>query len=83
MVWPALPQATRAQMCKGAFDGLGQVFVTEAVSHKFHACCHGTHATLEALAQIEVEAKEVTAVTVTVHPRWLKVCNKPCAHHGA
>jgi len=67
---------------QGAFDGLGQVFVTEAVSHKFHACCHGIHATLEALALIEVEASEVTAVTVTVHPRWLKVCNKPAPDTG-
>lgn len=67
---------------QGAFDGLGQVFVTDDVSHKFHACCHGTHATLEALAQIEVAAREVTAVTVTVHPRWLKVCNKPAPTTG-
>ncbi len=67
---------------QGAFDGLGQVFVTDAVSHKFHACCHGIHATLEALALIEVEAREVEAVTVTVHPRWLKVCNKQMPDAG-
>lgn len=66
----------------GAFDGLGQVFVTEAVSHKFHACCHGIHATLEALALIEVAPREVTEVIVTVHPRWLKVCNKPAPTTG-
>lgn len=66
----------------GAFDGLGQVFVTEDVSHKFHACCHGIHATLEALALIDVEAREVTGVRVTVHPRWLKVCNKPAPATG-
>ncbi len=69
-------------MDEAAFDGLGQVFVTETVSHKFHACCHGTHATLEALAQIEVDAQEVTAVSVTVHPRWLKVCDKPAPATG-
>ncbi|WP_457647842.1 MmgE/PrpD family protein, partial [Profundibacter sp.] len=37
-----------------ALEGLGQVFVTSAVSHKFHACCHGTHAALEALAKLDV-----------------------------
>ncbi len=29
--------------------GLGTDFWFETVQHKFHACCHGTHATLEAL----------------------------------
>ena len=61
----------------GAFEGIGQQFVLEDTRHKFHACCHGIHATLEALAQIEVTAEEVAEVVVTVHPRWLKVCNKP------
>lgn len=65
-----------------AMDGIGQRFVIDDTSHKFHACCHGIHATLEALAQIEVEAKEVTGVVVKVHPRWLKVCNKPAPATG-
>jgi len=63
------------EMDVAALDGLGQVFVSAAVSHKFHACCHGTHAALEALAKLEVDAGEVTGVQITVHPRWLKVCN--------
>jgi len=58
-----------------ALDGMGQVYVSEAVSHKFHACCHGTHAALEALAKLDVVANDVSKVLVTVHPRWLKVCN--------
>ena len=42
------------------------------ISHKFHACCHGLHAMLEALR----DAPEgVTALTVHTHPRWLTVCN--------
>ena len=69
-------------MDAAAFDGMGQVFVTETVSHKLHACCHGTHATLEALALLEVDAQEVTSVSVAVHPRWLKVCNKPAPTTG-
>lgn len=66
----------------GAMDGLGQQFVIDDTSHKFHACCHGIHATLEALALIEVAADEVSEVVVTVHPRWLKVCNKPAPVTG-
>ena len=58
---------------------IGEAWIFEAVQHKFHACCHGTHATLEALGSlIETEGltKEDTAsVTVTVHPMFLKVCN--------
>ncbi len=63
------------EMDAAALGELGQVFVTSAVSHKFHACCHGTHAALEALAKLDVAAGEVTGVQITVHPRWLKVCN--------
>jgi len=63
------------EMDTAALDRLGQVFVSAAVSHKFHACCHGTHAALEALAKLDVDAGEVTGVQITVHPRWLKVCN--------
>jgi 2-methylcitrate dehydratase PrpD len=63
------------EMDAAALEGLGQSFVSADVSHKFHACCHGTHAALEALAKLEVDAAEVTGVQITVHPRWLKVCN--------
>ncbi|WP_428546064.1 MmgE/PrpD family protein [Profundibacter sp.] len=63
------------EMDAGALEGLGQVFVSANISHKFHACCHGTHAALEALAKLEVDVGEVTGVRIAVHPRWLKVCN--------
>lgn len=63
----------------GLFEGLGRSFLFEAVQHKFHACCHGTHAALEAL----IAARDacglvpggIRSVTVTVHPRYLDVCN--------
>ena len=47
----------------------------ETVSHKFHACCHGLHAMLEALADVSVETETIQSVHVTTHPRWLTVCN--------
>jgi 2-methylcitrate dehydratase PrpD len=60
-------------------DGLGEQFQLESVLHKFHACCHGTHAAIEALGQArdghQLDAADVDKVTITVHPRWLGVCN--------
>ena len=62
-----------------ALQGLGETFLSESVQHKFHACCHGTHAALEALGQArasqQLDASDVDKVTITVHPRWLGVCN--------
>ncbi|SNR99725.1 MmgE/PrpD family protein [Antarctobacter heliothermus] len=50
----------------------------ETLSHKYHACCHGLHATLEALALLpRPDVAEVKSVTITTHPRWLTVCNIP------
>ncbi len=51
-------------------------FFMENVSHKFHACCHGLHATLEALQSLKpIDAQDVTAVSIATHPRWMTVCN--------
>jgi 2-methylcitrate dehydratase PrpD len=60
-----------------AFDGLGRHWRFLSVSHKFHACCHGTHAALEALATLAdgLDPATVEAVELTVHPRWLTVCD--------
>lgn len=60
----------------GALEGLGQSWLFEQVSHKFHACCHGLHASLEAVAELlPVDPDGITAIEVTTHPRWLTVCN--------
>lgn len=59
--------------------GLGETFVFETVQHKFHACCHGLHAGLEALAEAKTDhgltLGTVKSVHLTVNPRWLRVCN--------
>lgn len=48
------------------------------VSHKFHACCHGLHATLEALSSLTpTPLEKIRSVVVTTHPRWMTVCNLP------
>lgn len=62
-----------------ALGQLGRPFVFSQVQHKFHACCHGTHAPMEALINARddegVKPDEVEAVEITVNPRLLKVCN--------
>jgi 2-methylcitrate dehydratase PrpD len=65
-----------------AFDGLGQDWLFESVSHKFHACCHGLHAVLEAAAKIEAAPQAIVAIRVTTHPRWMSVCNQPAPETG-
>lgn len=58
-----------------ALDGLGATWLFETVSHKFHACCHGLHATLEAFRPLNGKADEITSIAVHTNPRWLRVCN--------
>ncbi|SFM15093.1 MmgE/PrpD family protein [Shimia aestuarii] len=66
-----------------ALDGLGQDWAFDRISHKFHACCHGLHATLEALASMNrPAASDVAAVKITTHPRWMTVCNQPDPETG-
>ena len=55
-----------------AFDGMGADWLMRDISHKFHACCHGLHATLEALTGLDVD---VAQMTIQTHPRWMSVCN--------
>ncbi len=52
-------------------------FLMPRVSHKFHACCHGLHATLEALETLRpVAPADVAQINIQTHPRWMTVCNK-------
>ncbi|MEM9765523.1 MAG: MmgE/PrpD family protein, partial [Pseudomonadota bacterium] len=66
-----------------ALSDLGQRWVFEQVSYKFHACCHGLHAMLEAMGTMrDVPAEAVAQVTIHTNPRWLKVCNIPTPASG-
>ena len=60
-----------------AFDGMGSDWRILGISHKFHACCHGLHAMLEALADRAAAPDALSEIVVTTHPRWLTVCNVP------
>ncbi len=46
-----------------------------SITHKFHACCHGLHAMLEALADTRLTADQVSNIHIRTHPRWMTVCN--------
>ena len=59
-----------------ALAGLGQEWLFEDVLHKFHACCHGLHAVLEAAREIDVAEPEIAEMTAYTHPRWMTVCNQ-------
>ncbi|WP_373051422.1 MmgE/PrpD family protein [Thalassovita aquimarina] len=61
-----------------ALDGLGHDWVFPRVSHKFHACCHGLHAVLEAARSLDrIDPGKIAAIRVRTHPRWMTVCNQP------
>jgi 2-methylcitrate dehydratase PrpD len=66
--------------------GLGDAYWFTSVQHKFHACCHGTHAVLEALMQLRARPGfapgKVERVALRVAPRWLRVCDIPVPTTG-
>jgi len=65
-----------------ALGGLGQEWLFEQVSHKFHACCHGLHAALEAARDLDIAEPQTAEMTVHTHSRWLSVCNQPAPDTG-
>jgi 2-methylcitrate dehydratase PrpD len=80
---------THAGECRdleASLAGLGETFWFTSVQHKFHACCHGTHAVLEALMQLRTRPgfalEQVERVALRVAPRWLRVCDIPAPATG-
>ena len=54
-------------------------FLFEDNKYKLHACCHGTHAMIEALliapVKLPLALDAVKSVNLRVNPRWLSVCD--------
>ncbi|OIQ43925.1 MAG: 2-methylcitrate dehydratase [Roseobacter sp. MedPE-SW] len=67
---------------EAALKELGQVWLFEGISHKFHACCHGLHAALEAARSLDLAGPEIASLTVQTHPRWMTVCNQIAPETG-
>lgn len=69
-----------------AFTGLGATYVFESAQHKLHACCHGTHAALEALIEArdtyKLKPDDIKKIELRVSPPWLKVCDIPAPTTG-
>jgi 2-methylcitrate dehydratase PrpD len=65
-----------------ALEGLGETWLFESVSHKFHACCHGLHAALEAGRTLSLTPDMIQHIEVTTHPRWMSVCNQTAPATG-
>ena len=64
-----------AQIDNWNFDS----FVFGDVRHKLHACCHGTHAMIEAILEImkqsDFSVSKIHKVRVQTAPSWMNVCN--------
>ncbi|MEX0310115.1 MAG: MmgE/PrpD family protein [Tateyamaria sp.] len=65
-----------------ALAEMDEEWLFEEVSHKFHACCHGLHAALEAARTLDLAGPEIAELTVRTHPRWMSVCNQVAPDTG-
>lgn len=72
----------QGEMDKTAFSDLGDEWRVSEISHKFHACCHGLHATLEAIRGYTVSPHDLQSIDIYTHPRWMSVCNNPDPRTG-
>lgn len=75
-----VPTHTDAPELNGGRDLPSQdVFLFEDNKYKLHACCHGTHAMIEAILDAGAlkghALDEIAAVTLHTNPRWLRVCD--------
>ena len=56
-----------------------QRFIFDDNKYKLHACCHGAHAMIEALADARrdrsIAPGNIERIRVLTHPRWLRVCD--------
>ncbi|MBV7394064.1 MmgE/PrpD family protein [Mameliella sediminis] len=61
-------------------------FLFEDIQYKLHACCHGTHAMLEALAHLKaretLSPERVSRLVLRTSPRWLTVCDLKAPRTG-
>ncbi len=62
-----------------AIEDLGNNYLFPEIKYKFHACCHGLHAFLEALDELKIKnnfnPEAIEKISIETQPSWLKVCN--------
>ena len=75
----AITHAAEMRDSDEILDSLGWSWMFEAVLHKYHACCHGAHAALEALIEARdrlcVKPDDVANVSLSEPPHYLGVCD--------
>jgi 2-methylcitrate dehydratase PrpD len=64
----------------GVWDAaLPGTFLFEDIKYKLHACCHGTHAMIEALASAKhrhsLTPDRIAHIQLRTGPRWMSVCD--------
>lgn len=68
---------THSEQPSAALDSNG--FLFDKIRYKLHACCHGAHAMSEAILKAQDQhgfsIKDVQQLQVSVHPKWLRVCD--------
>ena len=57
----------------GDIAAVQDVWLLDDMKYKLHACCHGTHAMIEALKGHDIAG--ITALSLRTNPRWLTVCD--------
>ncbi len=61
-----------------ALAGLGEGFEVQQVLFKYHAACHGVHATIEALqaiqARSQIDPADIERVEVAVQSEYMNIC---------
>ena len=64
---------------EAAINGLGTDFLFPEIKYKFHACCQGLHAFLEALDELKTKNNfnpdSIEKISIQTQPSWLQVCN--------
>ncbi len=50
-------------------------WLLDDMKYKLHACCHGTHAMIEALKATGAALTNVAQIHLRTNPRWLTVCD--------
>ena len=71
---------------QAALAGLGEGFEIQQVLFKYHAACHGVHATIEAIRAIRAKAAfqpdDVQRVEVAVQREYMNICGIPTPETG-
>ncbi|MEQ1941560.1 MmgE/PrpD family protein [Mesorhizobium sp. VNQ89] len=70
---------THSPAAEPASDGSIDNFIFDDNKYKLHACCHGTHAMIEALLGADAlkgrGLDDIAALVLRTNPRWLSVCD--------